>query len=110
MATEEEELEEQVFQIISSVGTAKSCFIESIGKAKKGEIAEARKLIEEGNKSFVEGHKVHHAMLEKEMGGNPITISLIVLHAEDQIMAADSFKTIATAFIDLYEELQNKKG
>ncbi|GMO53550.1 MAG: hypothetical protein Ta2G_11640 [Termitinemataceae bacterium] len=108
MAQSEEELEEQIFGIISNVGTAKSCFIEAIAKAKKGDIAAARKLIEEGNASFVEGHKIHHAMLEKEMGGSPITISLIVLHAEDQIMAADSFKTIANSFIDLYEQLQKK--
>jgi PTS system cellobiose-specific IIA component len=107
MATTEE-LEEQIFQIISSVGAAKSCFIEAIAKAKKGEIAEARKLIEEGNESFINGHKVHHSLLEKEMSGDPITISLIVLHAEDQIMAADSFKIIANSFIDLYEELHKK--
>ncbi|MDR2510737.1 MAG: PTS lactose/cellobiose transporter subunit IIA [Spirochaetaceae bacterium] len=104
----EEDLEEQIFEIISSVGTAKSCFIEAIAEAKKGDFAKARALIEEGNKSFINGHRVHHTLLEKEMGGNPITISLIVLHAEDQIMAADSFKTIASSFIDLYEELKKK--
>ncbi|MDR2468538.1 MAG: PTS lactose/cellobiose transporter subunit IIA [Spirochaetaceae bacterium] len=105
----EEDLEEQIFEIISNVGTAKSCFIEAIQEAKKGNIEKARNLIEEGNRSFISGHKVHHQLLEKEMGGSPITISLIVLHAEDQIMAADSFKTIALSFIDLYEQLHQKK-
>jgi PTS system cellobiose-specific IIA component len=103
---ENEEFEEQIFEIISNVGTAKSCFIEAIQEAKKGNIKLARERIEEGNVSFVAGHKVHHRMLEKEMGGSPVPISLIVLHAEDQIMAADSFKTIANSFIDLYEQMR----
>lgn len=106
----EEELEEQIFEIISNVGEAKSCFIESIQEAKKGNIEKARALITEGDASFISGHKVHHALLQKEMEGDPVKISLIVLHAEDQIMAADSFKTIANAFIDLYEELQSVKN
>jgi PTS system cellobiose-specific IIA component len=49
-------------------------------------------------------------MLEKEMGGSPVPLSLIVLHAEDQIMAADSFKIIANSFIDMYEQMQQLKG
>jgi PTS system cellobiose-specific IIA component len=104
-----EELEEQIFQIISSVGAAKSSFIEAIQDAKKGDIAGARKKIDEGSASYVEGHKVHHTLLQKEMSGDPIKISLIVLHAEDQIMAADSFKTIASSFVDIYEQLNLQK-
>jgi PTS system cellobiose-specific IIA component len=106
----EEELEEQIFEIISNVGAAKSCFIESIQEAKKGNIEKARSLIAEGDVSFAAGHKVHHAMLQREMEGNPVKISLIVLHTEDQIMAADSFKTIAGAFIDLYDEMLRLKN
>lgn len=101
----DEEFEEQIFEIISNVGAAKSCFIEAVQQAKAGDIKHARELIKEGEASFVTGHKVHHRMLEKEMNGSPVPLSLIVLHAEDQIMAADSFKTIALSFIDVYEEL-----
>jgi PTS system cellobiose-specific IIA component len=107
---ENEELEEQIFEIISNVGTAKSCYIEAIQEAKKGNIKLARERVEEGNTSFITGHKVHHSMLEKEMGGDPVPFSLIVLHAEDQIMAADSFKIIANSFIDLYEQMHQLKG
>jgi PTS system cellobiose-specific IIA component len=104
-----EEFEEQIFEIISNVGTAKSCFIEAIQEAKKGGIEKAHSLVKEGDAAFLLGHRVHHTLLTKEMSGDPVTISLIVLHAEDQIMAADSFKIIANSFIDLYEELQNLK-
>lgn len=104
-----EELEEQIFEIISNVGAAKSSFIEAINEAKKGNIARARAMVDEGGEFFIAGHRVHHALLKKEMSGDPVVVSLIVLHAEDQIMAADSFKTISTAFIDLYEQIHTKK-
>jgi PTS system cellobiose-specific IIA component len=108
LTEEMEEMEEQIFGIISAVGTAKSCYIEAIQEAKKGNIDAARELISEGNSSFVGGHKIHAALLEKEMSGNHVPLSLIILHAEDQIMAADSFKIIANSFIDLYEQIQKK--
>ena len=50
-----EGLELACFEIISNVGTAKSCYINAIHKAKEGDYEEAKKLIEEGNKMV----KVH---------------------------------------------------
>ncbi len=34
-----------------------SCYINAIHKAKEGDYEEAKKLIEEGNKMYAEGHK-----------------------------------------------------
>jgi PTS system cellobiose-specific IIA component len=110
LAKEKEELEEQIFQIIASVGGAKSCFIEAIRCAKEGNYNLADAKIKEGSEMFVAGHKVHAGMLEKEMSGRSLMVSLILIHAEDQIMAADSFKTLALEFISVYKELNALKG
>ena len=58
MATEEETLEanqETAFQIIATVGSAKSQYIEAIQKAKDGDIAGAKALIANGVKAVAEG-------------------------------------------------------
>lgn len=45
-----EGLELIAFEIISSVGTARSCYIEAINEAKKGNYEKAEELIAEGEK------------------------------------------------------------
>lgn len=100
-----EGLELAAFQIISAVGTARSCYIEAIQKAKVGDFEGAKKLMDEGDEMFVEGHHAHAELLKSEAEGNSNVISLIIIHAEDQLMSAEGFKTIALEFIDLYKRL-----
>lgn len=96
------------FQIISAVGTARSMYIEAIEEAKKGNIEQARKLIEEGEEIFVEGHKAHAGLIQQEANGESVIPQLLLVHAEDQLMSAEAFKIIATQFIDLYERLKGE--
>ncbi|QQK08372.1 PTS lactose/cellobiose transporter subunit IIA [Miniphocaeibacter halophilus] len=93
------------FEIISNVGEAKSCYIQAIQEAKEKNFDEANKLIEEGNKAFIEGHHAHTKLIQREAEKNDVTVNLIIMHAEDQLMAADSFKIIASEFIDLYKKI-----
>ncbi|MFV0552521.1 MAG: PTS lactose/cellobiose transporter subunit IIA [Anaerorhabdus sp.] len=91
------------FQIISAVGTARSYYIEAIQDAKQGNFEEARRKIEEGSSIFVEGHHAHAELIQKEANGELDTITLLLMHAEDQLMSAEAFKIIAEEFIDVYE-------
>lgn len=97
-----QELELIYFQIISSVGTARSIFIEAIQQAKAGDYDEAKASMEEGIKYFIEGHKTHTKLLQKEARNEKVEFSLLLVHAEDQLMSADAFKILATEFIDVY--------
>lgn len=101
-----EGLELIAFQIISSVGTARSCYIEAIQAAKKGDYEEAAKMIEEGDAAFIEGHDAHAGLLQKEASGEGNTVNLLILHAEDQLMSEEAFKTIALEFIDAYKRIE----
>ena len=88
-----EGLELIAFEIISSVGTARSCYIE---------------LIAEGEKVFIEGHDKHNELLQKEASGEGNVVNLLILHAEDQLMSAEGFKIIAQEFIDVYRRINVK--
>ena len=101
-----EGLELTAFQIISAVGTAKSSYIEAIGAAKNGDIDRAEKLIQEGDENFVDGHKAHAGLLEKEGSGDLGPLRLLMVHAEDQLMSAEAFKTIALEFIASYKRIE----
>ncbi|MBQ1868231.1 MULTISPECIES: PTS lactose/cellobiose transporter subunit IIA [Selenomonas] len=104
-----EGLELTAFQIISAVGTARSCYIEAIQEAKKSNYEAAEKLIAEGDEAFVEGHDAHAGLLQKEASGEGGNISLLILHAEDQLMSAEGFKTIALEFIEVYKRFDEQK-
>lgn len=99
------ELEMISFEIISSVGAARSMYIEAIQEAKKKNFKAAEELIEEGSKIFLNGHHAHMKLIQNEANGKETKVSLILLHAEDQLMSAEGFKIIATEFIELYKRL-----
>lgn len=99
------DLEKISFKIISAVGSAKSSFIEAIGYANKREFEKARELIEEGEALRVEGHKAHFGLIQDEAAGNPTEINLILMHAEDQLMAAETIKLMAEELIKSYEAI-----
>lgn len=95
------------FQIISAVGTARSMYIEAIEEAKNGNINHAKELIKDGEKIFVEGHKAHADLIQCEASGDDkVAINLLLIHAEDQLMSAETFSIIAKQFVDLYENIK----
>lgn len=94
------------FEIISAVGTARSFYIEAIQEAKKGDFAKAEDLINQGNDNFTQGHHAHAKLIQQEAGGEPTTMTLLLTHAEDQLMSAEAFKILCTEFIDIYKVIK----
>lgn len=105
-----EDLEMSCFQIISNVGLARSTYIEAIQKAKSGDFEAARACLKEGQEYFLKGHEAHMGLLQKEAQGMPMGGSLIVVHAEDQLMSAEGFKIIAEELIACHERIQVLEG
>lgn len=101
-----EELELIAFQIISLVGTARSLYIEAIQLAKKGEFALSKEKMAEGENIFIEGHKIHAKLIQQEANQNPVKINLLLMHAEDQLMSAETFKILADELIEVYQKIQ----
>lgn len=104
-----EELEMIYFEMISAVGTARSMYIEAIQHAKAGNFDAAAASVKEGNDFFVEGHHAHAKLITKEASGNQLEFSLLLVHAEDQFMSAETFKILSEEFIDLYKHMEQGK-
>ena len=93
------------FKIIASVGSARSCYIEAMREATKGNIEAAYAKIEEGEKEFVEAHRTHGELISEEANGNRTDVCLLLLHAEDQLMSAETMKIVAEEHIELCKKL-----
>ena len=96
------------FQIISSVGTARSFYIEAIKCAKEGRFEEAYEKLKEGESLFNQGHEAHRGLIQKEASGEKTEFSLILMHAEDQLMSAEGFRILSEEFIEVYKRFENE--
>ena len=102
-----EGLELICFQLITAAGSAKSNYIEAIQKAKQGLYEEAEELIRQGDELLKEGHQPHTDLIQKEAAGEDVKMSLILTHAEDQMMSTEVFKVMAEEMIELYKKINN---
>lgn len=91
--------------IISNAGNAKSCFVEAVEMAKNNKIRDARERITEGEKSLVESHKAHAKLLTMEANEKSLDFSLLLMHAEDQMMSIETLQIMAESFVELYEKI-----
>lgn len=95
------------FQIISAVGAARSMYIEAIHLAKEGRFEEAQEMIRQGQETFIQGHHAHAELVQKEAAGEKSEYSLLLMHAEDQLMSAEAFGILAEEFVDVYKMMKN---
>lgn len=103
-----EGLELIAFEIISNVGMGKSLAIEALRDARQGNYEEANKKIEEAKTFFIKGHHSHASLIQKEAAGEKVEFSLMVMHAEDQLMCAETIKDLVIEIIEMHKDLNNK--
>ncbi len=104
--SEENSLESTIMQLILHSGNARSCFIESMMLARKGDFDQAFELIENAKKDLVEAHKSQTALIQAEVAGEKTELSLLMIHAQDHLMTAITLQELVTEIVYLHEKLQ----
>ena len=77
-------------EIITYAGLAKSNYLMALKDYKAGKKDEAFKKIEEGSAEFAKAHEAQ--------------VCLLLVHAEDQLMGAESIRLLVEELIELYGE------
>lgn len=93
------------FKLISAAGTARSCNIEAIQEAKKGNFEKSDQLMKEGEEQFLNAHEVHNKLLQQGLNESDKNSQVLLMHSEDQLMSAEMFQTLAKEFIFTYRKL-----
>lgn len=101
-----EEISAVALQVITYAGMAKSCYMESLAACKKGDDALAQAKRDEGEESFAQAHKAHAGLLKKEMKQAEPQISLLMAHAEDQLMGCETIRVISDELIELHRQVR----
>jgi PTS system cellobiose-specific IIA component len=96
-----EEMQAAAFQIITYSGEARSSYVEAIRTAREGRIDEAKEIIKAGERSYNKIHKVHASFIQREASGEELPFSLILMHAEDQMLTTETLKIMASEMIEM---------
>ena len=92
-----EELIEGFMPIIALAGTAKSIALEALKNKDKSSLKEAKQLL-------LEAHDIHHQYVIAECEDDDrvgVELNLIVAHAEDQYMSAETIISLVEILLDL---------
>ena len=102
---------EVVMGLIMHGGNAKGQAYQAIQFAKAGKFDEADEAIEAASQELKEAHDVQTDMLTKEAQGEHTEIDLYMVHGQDHLMNAITFKDMAVEVIALMKrvsELEDK--
>ena len=94
------------FEIISNVGMAKSLVVEALSVARDGNCEEAEAKLNESAEYMLKGRHAQSSIIQQEASGNIVKLSLIIRHAEEQRMSADTIKVRAEEMIRMYKEFR----
>lgn len=100
-------MEMTIFQIITHSGDAKSFLFEAIQLAKSGDAAGAAGKIEEAEGKLALAHKEQTNLIQTEASGESVTVSLLLVHAQDHLMNAIMFKDLAKEIVELNNRLRD---
>ncbi|MGE8203726.1 PTS lactose/cellobiose transporter subunit IIA [Heyndrickxia sp. NPDC080065] len=104
-----EGMELAAFNIISQVGTAKSMVMEALYAARDGRYDEAEQKLKESRQFLTEGHKAHHQLIQEEASGQQLPFSLLIMHAEDQMMSVETISDLVREMIRMYKDINDLK-
>ena len=90
-------------------GDAKSNAMEAIQAAKAGNFELAKSKIKTAEASLVKAHHAQTEMLTQEASGNPITVTLLMVHGQDHLMTSIAFTDLAKEIVEIYQHVDTRK-
>lgn len=93
-------------EIITYAGLARSCYLEALTLFKHGEYKASKAKLNEGDDNFTKAHSAHLQPLQDEMSTQDPQITLLLTHAEDQLMSTETMKIVVQECIGLYREMR----
>ncbi|TCD46771.1 PTS lactose/cellobiose transporter subunit IIA [Streptococcus sp. X16XC17] len=94
---------EVIMPLIMYGGDAKSSAMEAIQLAKKGELEQADDKLKAAGDSLIQAHHSQTDLLTKEASGEEISLSLLMVHAQDHLMTSMTFVDLAAEIVELYK-------
>ena len=99
-----------VMQLIMAGGYAKGSAFEAIKAAKVGDFKTADTKLKEADKFLADAHNAQTGMLTDEAQGHHQPVSLLMVHGQDHVMNAITFRDLAGEVVDLYRKISQESN
>lgn len=98
-----EQISQVAMQVITYAGLAKSSYLEALKYYRENDQIAYEQSMSNGDESFSQAHEAHLQLLQQEMNTQEPQITMLMAHAEDQLMSAETIKTLIQEIILLIE-------
>ncbi|MFD1672976.1 PTS lactose/cellobiose transporter subunit IIA [Agrilactobacillus yilanensis] len=101
--TQSNENLDAAMNLIVNGGNARSSAMAAIKAARMGDFETAAAKLAEADTYIKEAHTKETALLTAEASGEPVNITLLMIHGQDHLMNAITIRDLADEFITLYQ-------
>lgn len=98
-------MEEIVSNIIMHSGKARSYSMEAITFAKEGKFEKSREFIRMADEELGYAYSSQTSLIQGEAANDKVDISLLLVHAQDQLMTTMTFKDLAIELIEINKKV-----
>lgn len=97
-----EELELTMIEIVALSGDARTKLLTAVKKAKEGDVAAARVLVDDAQELLNDAHNSQTDLLTAEARGEVTTPTVLLVHAQDHLMTTMLLRDVIDALMDIY--------
>lgn len=101
-------MEQEIFEIISHGGDARGYAYSALKEAKKNNMEEAERLLDKAQEELDLAHNTQTKIIQSELNGKGAEMTLLMVHAQDQLMTAISEKNLIEQMIDMVKIIYSK--
>lgn len=100
-------MEQEIFEIISHGGDARGYAYEALNEAKEKNLDKAKELLNKAQDELDLAHNTQTKLIQAELNGGNLKMSLLMVHAQDQLMTAISEKNLIEQMVDMLRIVYN---
>lgn len=104
-----DQLEKDIFEIIVNAGQGKAYVYEALAEAEEGKFENIDDIYKNADEYFNKAHNIQTRLMQDEMSEDSKYVSLLMVHAQDQLMTALESRELIKSLIKMYEKIYEKK-
>ncbi|MDV7105774.1 PTS lactose/cellobiose transporter subunit IIA [Vibrio sp. TH_r3] len=101
------DLESTVMELIINAGESKSCAMQALTSAKKGQWEEVDDLLAQSTAASKRAHSVQTELIGLDEGEGKVPVNLIMVHAQDHIMTSMLARELIEELIYIHRTMQD---
>lgn len=92
-------------EMIVLAGRSRTASMNAVSSAREGRFSEAERELDEARALLLESHRNQSDLITQEAQGNPVPLSIVLVHAQDHLVSASLMRDLAGEFVLLYRRL-----